>query len=62
MKMNKYSELLSQLEGLKSSIAKMEYGAQSDNLGYIALELEYLEDRVAKVSKEVSKIQPKSVA
>lgn len=49
----KYGELKGQLDGIRSSIEKMEYGMEVDKLNLVEIELEYMMEKFEKISREI---------
>lgn len=49
----KYGELKGQLDGIRSSVEKMEYGMEVDKLNLVEIELEYMMEKFEKISREI---------
>lgn len=49
----KYGELKGQLDGIKSSVERMEYGMEVDKLNLVEVGLEYMIEKLEKLSREV---------
>lgn len=47
-----YKELAYQMEGLRSSLSKMEHGMKSDDVRYIKAEMSYLKEKFERVQSE----------
>ena len=47
-----YRELAYQMEGLRNTLEKMEYGMKNDDVRYIKAEMRYLKEKAERVQDE----------